>query len=202
MHISIFKVMSVYPTDQYQNPTHRAARLHKLKKDQLQERFMLMTQYSIGHLQTCCIEHFAAEGGMEPMALSVNGSVITHRTALKNTSFSYLGQLSTQNHESTHLTNQSKAPYVEHKHDTFWDIHKRPVDFVYLTVYVATDVCMLWITPIQITISQTSKRLYVNSGFHCKLICHTRLKASELVPCSLLPHWNSMRFFATVSLYD
>ena len=27
-------------------------------------------------------------------------------------------------------------------------------------------------------------------------------KASELVPCSLLPHWNSMRFFATVSLYD
>ena len=25
-------------------------------------------------------------------------------------------------------------------------------------------------------------------------------KASELVPCSLLPHWNSMRFFATVSL--
>ena len=28
------------------------------------------------------------------------------------------------------------------------------------------------------------------------------IKASELVPCSLLPHWNSMRFFATVSLYD
>ena len=27
-------------------------------------------------------------------------------------------------------------------------------------------------------------------------------KASELVPCSLLPHWNSMQFFATVSLYD
>ena len=27
-------------------------------------------------------------------------------------------------------------------------------------------------------------------------------KASELVPCSLLPHWNSMRFFATVSLSD
>ena len=27
-------------------------------------------------------------------------------------------------------------------------------------------------------------------------------KASELVPCSLLPHWNSMRFFATVSLYE
>ena len=27
-------------------------------------------------------------------------------------------------------------------------------------------------------------------------------KASELVPCSLLPYWNSMRFFATVSLYD
>ena len=31
-------------------------------------------------------------------------------------------------------------------------------------------------------------------------LLHT--KASELVPCSLLPHWNSMRFFATVSLYD
>ena len=27
-------------------------------------------------------------------------------------------------------------------------------------------------------------------------------KASELVPCSLLPHWNSMRFFTTGSLYD
>ena len=27
-------------------------------------------------------------------------------------------------------------------------------------------------------------------------------KASELVPCNLLPHWNSMRFFATVSLSD
>ena len=27
-------------------------------------------------------------------------------------------------------------------------------------------------------------------------------KASELVPCSLLPHWNSMQFFATVSLSD
>ena len=30
----------------------------------------------------------------------------------------------------------------------------------------------------------------------------TKPKASELVPCSLLPHWNSMRFFATVSLSD
>ena len=29
-----------------------------------------------------------------------------------------------------------------------------------------------------------------------------KAKASELVPCSLLPRWNSMRFFATVSLYD
>ena len=27
-------------------------------------------------------------------------------------------------------------------------------------------------------------------------------KASELVPCSLLTHWNLMRFFTTVSLYD
>ena len=27
-------------------------------------------------------------------------------------------------------------------------------------------------------------------------------EASELVPCSLFPHWNSMRFFATVSLSD
>ena len=27
-------------------------------------------------------------------------------------------------------------------------------------------------------------------------------KASELVPCSLLPHWNSMQFSVTVSLYD
>ena len=31
---------------------------------------------------------------------------------------------------------------------------------------------------------------------------HVLTKASELVPCSLLPHWNSMRFFATGSLYD
>ena len=32
--------------------------------------------------------------------------------------------------------------------------------------------------------------------------CAALNKASELVPCSLLPHWNSMRFFATVSLTD
>ena len=29
-----------------------------------------------------------------------------------------------------------------------------------------------------------------------------RGKASELVPCSLLPHWNSVRFFVTGSLYN
>ena len=32
--------------------------------------------------------------------------------------------------------------------------------------------------------------------------CYMLSEASELVPCSLLPHWNSMRFFATVSLYE
>ena len=31
---------------------------------------------------------------------------------------------------------------------------------------------------------------------------HVCTKASELVPCRLLPHWNSMWFFVTGSLYD
>ena len=39
-----------------------------------------------------------------------------------------------------------------------------------------------------------------NAFLHCYFsVCS---KASELVPCSLLSNWNSMRFFATVALYD
>ena len=36
----------------------------------------------------------------------------------------------------------------------------------------------------------------------CNLAVVVHVKASEQVPGSLLPHWNSMRFFATESLYD
>ena len=35
--------------------TSRAISLHELKKVQLQERFMLVTQDSIGHLKTLCM---------------------------------------------------------------------------------------------------------------------------------------------------
>ena len=41
--------------DRYQNATSKAISLHELKKVQLQERYTLMTQYSIGHLKTLCM---------------------------------------------------------------------------------------------------------------------------------------------------
>ena len=45
------------------------------------------------------------------------------------------------------------------------------------------------------TLSSTVHQLYTRNT-------PGSIKASELVPCSLLPHWNSMRFFGTVSLSD
>ena len=39
----------------------------------------------------------------------------------------------------------------------------------------------------------------INLAFFITL---STVKASKLVPCSLLPHWNSMRFIVTGSLYD
>ena len=50
-----FEVKSVLPIDRYQNATSKAISLHELKKVQLQERYMLVTQDSIGHLKTLCI---------------------------------------------------------------------------------------------------------------------------------------------------
>ena len=50
-----FEVKSVLPIDQYQNATSRAISPHELKKVQLQEHFMLMTQDSIGHLKMLCM---------------------------------------------------------------------------------------------------------------------------------------------------
>ena len=63
-------------------------------------------------------------------------------------------------------------------HPSLTSISKCPWCLSLLNVFKALSSCL-------------SKRLGVSQA-----------KASELVPCSLLPHWNSMRFFATVSLYD
>ena len=50
-----FEVKSVLPIDRYQNATSKAISLHELKKVQLQERYTLVTQDSIGHLKTLCM---------------------------------------------------------------------------------------------------------------------------------------------------
>ena len=50
-----FEVKSVLPIDRYQNATSKAISLHELKKVQLQERYTLLTQDSIGHLKTLCM---------------------------------------------------------------------------------------------------------------------------------------------------
>ena len=47
-----FEVKSILPIDRYQNATSKAISLHELKNVQLQERYMLVTQDSIGHLKT------------------------------------------------------------------------------------------------------------------------------------------------------
>ena len=50
-----FEVKRVLPIDRYQNATSRAISQHELKKVQLQERYMLVIQDSIGHLKTLCM---------------------------------------------------------------------------------------------------------------------------------------------------
>ena len=57
--------MSVYQTDRYKTLPPRAMLLHALKKVQLQERFTLVTQDSIGHLQTLCMSVLLPSGGIE-----------------------------------------------------------------------------------------------------------------------------------------
>ena len=49
------EVKSVLPIDRYQNATSKAISLHELKKVQLQERYTLVTQDSIGHLKMLCM---------------------------------------------------------------------------------------------------------------------------------------------------
>ena len=50
-----FEVKSVLPIDRYQNATSKAISLHELIKVQLQERYTLVTQDTIGHLKTLCM---------------------------------------------------------------------------------------------------------------------------------------------------
>ena len=64
MRISVFEAMSVLPIDRYQNATPRSISLHELQKVQLQERFTLVTQDSIGHLKTLCMSVFTASSGV------------------------------------------------------------------------------------------------------------------------------------------
>ena len=54
-HFRFLRSRASYPIDRYQNATSRAISLHELKKVQLQERYTLVTQDSIGHLKTLCM---------------------------------------------------------------------------------------------------------------------------------------------------
>ena len=60
-----FEVKSVIPIDRYQNATSKAISLHELKKVQLQERYTLLTQDSIGHLKTLCMSVLSLVVAME-----------------------------------------------------------------------------------------------------------------------------------------
>ena len=50
-----FEVKSILSIDRYQNAISKAISQHELNKVQLQERYTLVTQDSIGHLKTLCI---------------------------------------------------------------------------------------------------------------------------------------------------
>ena len=65
MCISVFDVMIIYPIGQYQNAIPRVMPHHELKQVQLQERFTLMTQDSIGHQKLCCMSVSLLSGGIE-----------------------------------------------------------------------------------------------------------------------------------------
>ena len=60
-----FEVKSVLPIDRYQNAISNAISLHELKKVQLQERYTLLTQDSIGHLKTLCMSVLSLVVAME-----------------------------------------------------------------------------------------------------------------------------------------
>ena len=51
--------------NRYQNAIPRAMPPHVLKQVQLQERFMLMTHNSIGHLKMLCMSILSLSGGVE-----------------------------------------------------------------------------------------------------------------------------------------
>ena len=60
-----FEVKSVLPIYRYQNATSKAISLRELKKVQLQERYALVTQDSIGHLKTLCMGVLLLVVGLE-----------------------------------------------------------------------------------------------------------------------------------------
>ena len=60
-----FEVKSILPIDRYQNATSKAISLHELKKVQLQGRYTLLTQDSIGHLKTLCMSVLSLVVAME-----------------------------------------------------------------------------------------------------------------------------------------
>ena len=60
-----FEVKSVLPIDRYQKATSKAISQHQLKKVQLQERYTLLTQDSIGHLKTLCMSVLSLVVAME-----------------------------------------------------------------------------------------------------------------------------------------
>ena len=68
-----FKVMNIYPIDQYENTIPRVMPLHELKKA------LIMTQDSIGHLKMLCMRVLLFRGGMES-----DGNTAAYCPVLKN----------------------------------------------------------------------------------------------------------------------
>ena len=73
--LSVFKVMSVYPIDRYQNPIARVMSLLDLKV-QLQKRFRLMAHDSIGHLKMLFISVLSLHSGRGAGALNFFGGYV------------------------------------------------------------------------------------------------------------------------------
>ena len=81
--------------------------------------------------------------------------------------------------------------------------------FVFVFVFVCLFVCFLFLFCFYLMGSNVLAHGFIDSNFDPFLTTQqswygvgNSTKASELVPGSLLPHWNSMRFFARRSLSD
>ena len=88
MLTSIFKGMSGYLIDWLQNTTPRGALLHELKKSlTFQDCFTLVTQDSIGHLQTLCLSVLLLSDSIEMAAIPAAQCPGVQNSALDLTKF-------------------------------------------------------------------------------------------------------------------